>query len=532
MMGNKYILAHELGTSSNKAILTTVHGEIIATTHQKYPLYHPKPGYAEEDPADWWEAVCGTTQRLLTETGTRPEAVAGITFSSQMQSLIPLSADGTPLSRAMIWLDGRSADIIRERLWISPRILGFNIFRLIRFLRITGGTPGHTGKDQIGKLLWLKEFQPEVFTGAAKFIDAKDYLIYRFTGNIVTSVDMAAVWWLLDTRKNTNRWHAGLCKLAGVRPDQLADVKESSAIVGSVTRAAAERTGLLPGTPVINGAGDMSAAAIGSGAIDEGELHICLGTSSWVGGHFAKRKIDLAHYTGCIGSALPRTFYLGMAHQETAGVCLEWLKDSVLYHEEQLKVEAGVSKIFELFDKLAEKAGPGAAGLLFTPWMYGERAPLDDSFVRAGLYNLGLNHTRDHIIRAVLEGIAFNTRWAMETLEHLYSPVPALNLIGGGAKSPLWCQIVADITNRTIHQIADPHFAGAKGVALLASASLGCIPSFRDIKKYIAIQHTYRPCPENRLLYDRLFREFKNIYRQNKAWYRRMNRQAVSSATK
>lgn len=527
-MENKYILAHELGTSSNKAILTTVLGEIVATVHQKYPLYHPKPGYAEEEPGDWWEAVCNTTRELLSSTGIRPEAIAGVTFSSQMQSLIPLAADGTPLSRSMIWLDGRSADIIRERLWLPPRILGFNIFRLIRFLRITGGTPGHTGKDQIGKLLWLKEFQPEVFSQTAKFVDAKDYLIFRLTGKVVTSVDVAAVWWLLDTRKNTNRWHPELCRLAGITPDQLAEVKESGAIVGSVTPEAAGQTGLLPGTPVINGAGDMSAAAVGSGAIDEGELHICLGTSSWVGGHFTKRKIDLAHYTGCVGSAFPNTYYLGMAHQETAGVCLEWLKDRVLYHEEQLKAEAGVSKIYELFDRLAEKAGPGASGLLFTPWMYGERAPLDDSYVRAGLYNLGLDHSRDHIIRAVLEGIAFNTRWAMETLEHLYAPVSSLNLIGGGAKSSLWCQIVADITNRIIRQVADPHFAGAKGVALLASASLGFIPSFRDIKKHIAIRNTYHPNPENRRLYDSLFREFKNIYKQNKAWYRRMNRHTTA----
>jgi xylulokinase len=136
-----------------------------------------------------------------------------------------------------------------------------------------------------------------------------------------------------------------------------------------------------------------------------------------------------------------------------------------------------------------------------------------------------LNHSREHIIRAVLEGIAFNTRWAMETLEHLYSPVKELNMIGGGAKSPLWCQIMADITNRTIHQVTDPHLAGAKGMALLASAALGFIPSFEDIKKYIAIQKKYMPNPANRKLYDKLFKEFKNIYKQNKSWYKRMNRQ-------
>jgi xylulokinase len=521
----QYILAHELGTSSNKAVLTTVFGEIVVTAQQSYPLYHPSPGFAEEDPSDWWKAVCATTRAVLRQAKVSPKNVVGVTFSSLMQTLVPISNNGTPLCRAMTWLDGRSAEVIHEKLWTPPRVLGYNIFRLLRFLRITGGTPGHTGKDQIGKILWLREHQPNIFARTAKFIDAKDFLVYKLTGKIVTSVDVAAVWWLLDTRNNRNQWDPGLCSLAGISPERLSEVRESSDIVGFIAPQAAKEIGLLPGTPVINGAGDMAAAAVGSGAVDEGSMHINLGTSSWVGGHFARRKIDLAHYTGCVGSAFPQKFYLGMAHQETAGVCLEWLKNKVLYHEEQLKAEAGVSKIYELLDRLAERVDPGAGGLMFTPWMFGERSPLDDSFVRAGLYNLGLQHSREHIIRAVLEGIAFNTRWAMETLENLYAPVAELNMVGGGAKSPLWCQIMADITNRTIHQVSDPHLAGAKGVALLASVALGFIPSSDDIKRYISIKKTYRPNPANRQLYDRLFTEFKNIYRQNKRWYRRMNSQ-------
>ena len=213
-------------------------------------------------------------------------------------------------------------------------------------------------------------------------------------------------------------------------------------MAGKLTPTSAEKTGLLPGTPIINGTGDLSAAALGSGALDDGELHISLGTSGWVGGHFIKRKIDLAHYTGCIGSAYPQKYYLGMAHQETAGICLEWLKNKVLYHEEQLKEERHVAEIYQILDQLAEEAGPGAEGLMFTPWMYGERCPLDDALVRAGLFNIGLNHSREHLVRAVFEGIAFNTRWALETLENLYSKVEHVNIIGGGAKSDVWCQIM------------------------------------------------------------------------------------------
>jgi xylulokinase len=521
----KYILAHELGTSSNKAVLTTVFGDIVATAQQSYPLYHPMPAHAEEEPTDWWQAICATTRSVVTEAGVAVEDIAGITFSTLMQTLIPVSADGTPLCRALTWLDARGAEVIQKRLWTPPRVQGYNVFRLVKFLRITGGTPGHTGKEQIGKILWLREHQPEVFSNAAKFIDAKDYIIHRLTGKFVTSVDVAVVWWLLDTRNNCNQWHPALCKLAGITPDKLCEVRGSSAIVGTLMPHAAEEMGLLPNMPVINGAGDLATAGVGSGALDDGELHISLGTSNWVAGHVTQRRIDVAHYAGCIGSAYPEKYFLAMAHQETAGICLEWLKNNVLYHEEQLKAETGVSSVYQLLDRLAERVEPGAGGVMFTPWMFGERCPIDDSFVRAGLYNLSLQHSREHLIRAVLEGIAFNTRWAMETLENLYSPVAELNMIGGGAKSRLWCQIMADVTNRIIHQVADPQLAGAKGIALVASMALGYVPSFNDIRKYIRINDVYRPNPAYRQLYDRLFREYKNIYKHNKTWYRRMNRE-------
>jgi xylulokinase len=523
-MADKYILAHDMGTSADKAALFTVFGEMVDTEKIHYPMSHPAPDQAEQNPGDWWNAVCENTRALLNKTKVNPKDIAGITFSSQTQNLVPVTRDGVPLRPAMSWIDGRSADIMRRRLWTPPRILRYNIFKLIDFLRITGGSPGHTGKDQIGKILWMREHEPELFAKTHKFIDAKDFIIFKLTGQFTTSVDIAYIWWMLDTRNRRNVWHPKLCKLAGITAERLPEVKSSTSIVGQITREAARRTGLLEGTPVVNGAGDLSAAAVGSGAIGEGELHICVGTSGWVAGHFSRRKVDLAHYTGCIGSARPDKYYLGMAHQETSGICLEWLKNKVLYHEQQLKEEGRVSSVYQILDQLAESAGPGAGGLVFTPWMYGERCPLDDNFVRAGLFNIGLNHSREHIIRAVFEGIAFNTRWAMETLENLYAPVSELKIIGGGAQSPVWCQIFSDITNRTIHRTLDPQQAGARGVALIASVALGFIPSFDAIKNHIKIDKTFSPNSELRNSYDTRFKEFKNLYRQNKKWYRRMNR--------
>jgi xylulokinase len=526
-MNDKYIISHDMGTSSNKAILMTVFGEIVGTAKKEYSIYHPEPGYAEQEPYDWWDAICDTTKSVVHDTGIKPDDVAGITFSTQMQCLIPMAEDGRPLTPAMTWLDGRAAEIMRQILWTPPRVQGYNIFKLLKFLLITGGTPGHTGKEQIGKILWLKAYKPDIFTQVAKFIDAKDFIIYKLTGDIVTSVDLAVIWWLLDTRKNRNKWHPKLCKLAGISCDQLAEVRESAMVVGGIRQQAAEKIGLPAGTPVINGAGDLSSAALGSGAINEGDLHISLGTSGWVAGHFSKRKIDIAHYAGCIGSTYPQQYYLGMAHQETAGLCLEWLQNNVLYHKDQLLEEGKVGEVYQVLDQLAAQANPGANGLIFTPWMYGERCPIDDDTVRGGLFNLSLKHTRAHIVRAVFEGIAFNTRWAMETLENLYSPVDSLNIIGGGARSMVWCQIFADITNRVINQVADPQQAAAKGVGLLASMTLGYIDSFFDIKKYIKIANSFHPNPNNRQIYDKLFVEFKNLYKQNRKWFKRMNTNTV-----
>jgi xylulokinase len=212
-----------------------------------------------------------------------------------------------------------------------------------------------------------------------------------------------------------------------------------------------------------------------------------------------------------------------MAHQETAGVCLEWLKNKVLYHQEQLKRESHVASVYQILDRLAEKAGPGAGGLMFTPWMFGERCPIDDEYARAGLYNIGLNHSREHLVRAVFEGIAFNSRWAMETIENLYKPVPKLPFTGGVAQSDVWCQIIADVTRREIHRVSNPQQAGARGIALLAALALGYLGAFEDISNCIRIDRVFHPNPMNRDLYDRLFREYKSLYGQNKGWFKRMN---------
>ena len=524
MTPSKFIIAHDIGTSADKAILVTVTGDIIGSCKSSYPLYYPQPAFAEHNPEELWQAICNNTRELLRITSVSPAEVVGITFSSLMQCLIAIDKEGKPLTPNITWLDGRSAEIIREVLWTAPRVQGYNIFKLLRFLRITGGAPGHTGKEQIGKLLWLQRYQPEVFWKAHKFLDAKDFIIFKMTDQCITSVDLAVVWWLLDTRQHRNQWDPGLCQLAGITPDKLSEVKESAVVVGHLTSSAAAAMGLAPGTAIINGAGDLSAAALGSGAINEGELHIALGTSDWVAGHFSKRKIDLAHYTGCIGSSYPQKYYLAMAHQETGAVCLDWFKNLVFSKGSVSQGEAAeAGKYLELND-WAEQSPVGAKGLFFLPWMYGERCPINDDLARAGFFNLSLHHGPSEMVRAIFEGVAFNLRWALDTLQDLYQPVEVLSMIGGGARSELWCQIIADITGKKIRQVENPQLAGAKGIALLASMTLGYLEKFEQIKDFIRIKKIFTPRLENFTRYNEMFKEFKNLYFQNKKWFRRVNR--------
>ncbi|MHA2155602.1 MAG: xylulokinase [Candidatus Hodarchaeales archaeon] len=527
----KKFLAYDLGTTSTKAVLISNEIEFIDSSVMDYRTLYPKAGYAEHNPEDWWRTLTHTTRELMKKTNTNPSEINAITFSSQMQGCLPVDKSGTPLMNCMIWLDGRGAEMM-SKLWPWPRIMGYNPYRLFRkFLKITGGSPGLAGKDVIPKILWLQKNHPDLLQKTFKFLDVKDYVIYLLTGVMATSTDLAYIWWLMDSRKEGNKpkneWSRSLCKTFKIDMEKLPELRKPTDIIGSLTEKAALELGLVKGIPVVNGAGDMTTAAIGSGAVLDGELHCQIGTSGWVAGHVSKRKVDISHYTGCTGSALADQFYLVTGHQEIAGSALEWAKNNILYFKDELQTKEK-KDIYEIFDELVSDCPPGAkaAGgthLMFMPWLYGERCPLDDDNVRGGLINLSLDHDRRHLLRAVFEGVAFNARWALHTVEKLYSPVEWLSIIGGGAKSEVWCQIYADILNRTIRRVKNPQEAGALGSALIAKMALGEIQNLNEVKQCCHYDKEFTPNPDNRKLYDDLFEEFKNLYKQNKKWFKRMN---------
>jgi len=529
-LSDEKFLSYDLGTTATKAVLVSNEMELIDSAVEEFTTLYPEQGYAEHDPNDWWRTLISTTKTVLEKTHTQADEITALTFCSQTQGLLPVDENGSPLMNCMIWLDSRGAEYL-HKVYPWPRVLGYSPLRIWKFLRITGGAPGLTGKDQIPKILWLRDKHPEIYEKCYKYLDVKDYIIFRLTGKMVTSTDLAYLYWLVDTRKKDgkprNEWSKSLCKTYDIDMNRLPEIRKPTDIIGHLTDEAASVLGLSKKTQIVCGIGDMPAAAIGSGAILEGELHCQIGTSGWVLGHVSERKVDISHYTGCTGSAFPDQFYLITAHQEIAGAALEWVKNSILYFKEELQ-EKVKKQVYEIFDELVAQCEPGAKGkggthLLFMPWLFGERCPLDDDHVRAGLINVSLDHDRRHLLRSIFEGVAFNAKWALEIVEKMYSPVECLHIVGGGAKSDVWCQIYADVMNRRILRVKWPQVAGAIGAAIIAKMALEELNDPAKIKDFIYIDKEFHPNPEYRLLYNHLFKEFKNLYKQNKKWFRRMN---------
>jgi xylulokinase len=270
------------------------------------------------------------------------------------------------------------------------------------------------------------------------------------------------------------------------------------------------------------GSPDIQAAAVGSGAVRDFEGHLYVGTSSWIVAHVPFKKTDVVHGIASIPCSNPDK-YMIVNEQETAGAVLTYLKENILYHQDELLKEEALPDVYKIFDKIAESVPAGSNGVIFTPWLNGERTPVEDNSVRACLYNLSLGNTREDIVRAFLEGVAFNQRWALKYVEKFMGrPMNPIHMVGGGAISDIWCQIHADVLNRTIKQVKDPIQTNARGAAFIASVGLGYM-TFDDIPNYIQINNTFEPNPENRKIYDRLFAEFLNIYKHNKAIFKRLN---------
>lgn len=517
------ILAVDLGTSGMKVALISVSGKVLGWEVEPIRLMITPDGGAEQAPDEWWTAFLSAAGRLLKREQDAGRRVEAVCCSTQGEGTVPVDQDGNALGNCILWMDMRGAPHLKNQLGGWLNIDGISMDKILRFVHLTGGMPSTTGKDPAGHMLFLRDTQPEIYDRTHKFLNVLDYLNLRLTGRFTATFDSILTSWVTDNRDPNNiRYHDGLISMLGLDPAKLPEIVTCSKVIGMLKADVADALGLSKDVKVVAGSIDNTAAAIGSGAVDDYAVHLYIGTSSWMAAHVPFKKTDVLASLASVPCALPDR-YLLTALQATAGGNLTFLRDNILYHKDELLQEAAVPDIFKALDKIAERVPAGANGVMYTPWIWGERAPVDDKTVRAGLYNLSLHNTREDIIRAFLEGIALNTRWLMNPVrKFLGRDVNQINIAGGGAQSDVWCQIFADVLNVEIKQVADPMYANARGAAWIAAVGLGRI-QFGDVPKLVEIKQTYRPRSENRRLYDGQFEMFTQIYKQMAPIYKRMN---------
>lgn len=519
-MEGKYILTHDLGTSGNKAVLFDLNLDVISQVKVDYPLYYPKSSCVEQNPNDYWDVVKESSRTLLHETNIDPEEIITLALDCQMNCTIPIDVDGRPLMNCINWLDMRAAPITRKFSKGIIKISGYGLRNILMFIKITGGAPGFNGKDPISHILWMKEYQPDIYDKVYKFLSVKDFIIYKCTKNAVTSRDLGHTSWMMNSNPGIFDWSERILNKFEIDREKLPDIKRSTEIAGELTIEISKELGLKPGIPVFVGSGDLTSAALGSGGIVNNKLIVCLGTADWVATHTSKRLIDISHYAGSISSAQEN--YLCISKQETGAKCLDWIINQ-LYMEVKDGFNGSIDDFYSYLDSIVENTEVGSKNLIFTPWMLGERSPINDPSIRGGFYNLNLEHTRNDILRSVYEGVAYNIKWALIYIEKLVGKSTEINCVGGGIRSEVWCQILADILERKIVQIEEPDLAAAKGSAIISMVGLGILNKFADAVPLIKVKKVYIPNPENKKIYDKLFNEYINIYRRNKKMFKKLN---------
>jgi xylulokinase len=520
---DEHILGLDLGTSGVKVAVTTARGELVGAAVERYPLHVLGGGGVEQDPEDWWAAIVRGTRRVLGEAGVDPGRVVGVACSAQWSGTVPVDERGRPLMRAIIWMDSRGAEQVHRITRGFPAVRGYGLGKLAAWVRRSGGAPGHAGKDTVAHILYVRDRLPELYRRTHKFLEPRDWVNLRLTGRLASSFEAATMLWATDTRDpGAVRYDDHLLRLAGLDRAKLPELVPTATVLGTLAPAAAAALGLPPTARVVTGAPDLMAAAIGAGTIADFDAHLYLGTSSWLVCHVPDKKTDLFHNLASVPSAIPGRYLLAN-EQESAGVCLAELAGNVLFPADGSAPPAGDP--YPAMLAMAAAVPAGSDGLIFTPWVNGERTPVEDRTVRGGFFNQSLGVTRGHLVRAVLEGVAYNTRWLCSHVERFIGRrLEAVTAVGGGARSELWCQIQADVLDRVVRQAGEPAMANARGAALQAAVALGHL-RWDEVAATVPIARTFEPDPARRRVYDTLFPEFVNLYRGTRKIYARLNAQ-------
>ena len=538
---SKYVITYDIGTTGIKTCLIEIDKEmkILASATEGYGLYVDEEtgvkGGSEQDADEWWNAMCVTTKEVFKKCKKiKKEQIEGISFCSAMQGLVLVDKQGKCIRRPMTYMDQRAREEIKKGIAHGVQVAGAEVTKLLKYLKYTGAVSSSV-KDPIWKYKWVEAHEPENFKRIYKWLDVKEYMILRCSGEFVMTNDSAFGTLLYDTRKGHEGWCKPICDMVGVNIEHMPVIKASTEKVGEVTAQAAKELGLAEGTAVYGGGGDASLIGVGAGATEIGDTHIYSGTSGWVGTVVPEQLVDAGAMMAAIVGANPET-YNYFAELETSNKCVGWVKDHLAldeigvflkkYGHKKDDLEEESFNLYDYLEEVIERANPGSDGVVFTPWLHGNRCPFEDPNAAGMFFNIHLETGKTELIRAVVEGVCFHMRWMLERQEQKvakYKKSNAVRFCGGGALGAATCQILSDILQRDVEVVDSPQNIGAVGAAACIAVGTGMIPSMTDVKKLIPAKITYHPNKANKAVYDRNFAVFKNLYKCNKKNFEILN---------
>lgn len=491
------VLAVDLGTSAAKLLAISVQGQVAAEATVDYPLHHPQPGWAEQDPNDWWRAVVEGCRRLFRQ-GVHPGELLAVGLSGQMQNCLLVDGEGQPLGRAILYSDGRGDRQARRFVeQVGQRALW----------RVTGNP--FDASATLAKLLWLKEREPERLQQARWVLPgAKDWVVYRLTGQMVTDPTNASTTGMM--RLKIARWDEDLLQEAGISPHILPRLSEAHACVGHVTPEAAEETGLPSGLPVICGAGDAGCATLGAAAVSPERAYCYVGTTGWVATVATEPSSEPREGAFCLRHPDPR-YYISVGPLLNAGSAYQWARDTLALPEGSGEAALSSDEAYALMETWVSQVEAGSGGVIFLPYLAGERSPFRDLDARGVFFGLSSSTRRGHLLRAVQEGVAYGIRHIMDSMSDL-SHLERLVFIGGGSRSATWSQILADVTGC---RIAVPHESvggPALGAAVCALVGVGVAAGYEAVDQLLQIKAEYGPDPRRVERYRQLYAIYRELY--------------------
>ncbi len=512
----RWYLAVDLGTGGVKVATVHEDGRVLASAFRSIESVQTDDGGTEQDTDEWWshtsDAICDVLATTSTTDDAAASRCAGVGITGQWGSTVPVDGHGRAVGPCIVWSDHRGGQWSRSIVGSPVKVAGYGAAKALRWLRLSGGLPSPSGADPTGHVHWLQHRRPDVYGAAATFLEPVDFIGLRLTGRAAATPASMTAAWLTDNRPDAAlRYHPTLVRLARRDATKLPPLLATGTTLGVVCPDIAAVLGLPADVPVVCGVPDLHTAAIGAGAVADFAGHIAISTTAWVSAPVPFKKTDIVHQMTSVPGLRAGSYLIANNH-ETGGATLRWLRDSVLGDAD-----------YDAMTAEAAAVPAGSGGVIFTPWLKGERSPVADSNLRASFINMSLSTTRAHLIRAVLEGVAYNARWLLEVVDsYAGRPLESLRILGGGAVSDLWCQIHADVIGRPIHQVADPMNVNVRGAAWFAALHLGHI-ALDDVASRTPPARVFQPSVAAGAAYAPLYAEFTALAKSQRSMFKRLN---------